>query len=71
MSFAQNHASKIAAVAVAVLMAGGINGAIVGGFEYSAREGAEVIASQQAARAANVARVTLPSVTVTATRERA
>jgi hypothetical protein len=71
MLFAQDHTSKLAAVAVAVLMAGGINGAIVSGFEHSAREGAEVIANTQAARAASVARVTLPPVTITAPRARA
>ena len=68
MLYANDHASKLAGFAAAVLMAAGINGAIVVGFNQVATVGAQTSAQYNATRMAAMTRVTLPTVTITASR---
>jgi hypothetical protein len=63
---ANNQASKFAGFAAALLMAAGINGAVMVGFSQVATEGAKSSAQYSASQ--HVARVTLPTVTITASR---
>ncbi len=63
---ANNQSFKFAGFAAAVLMAAGINGAVMVGFNHVAAEGAQSSAQYSASHA--VARVTLPTVTITASR---
>ncbi len=66
---ATHQASKFAGFAAAVLMAAGINGAVMVGFNQVATEGAKSVAQYAASQ--QVARVTFPTVTITASRSQA
>ena len=68
MLYAKDQSSKFAGFAAALLMAAGINGAVLAGFNQVATTGAESSAHYAAARMATMAKVTLPTVTITAAR---
>ena len=68
MLYAKDHSSKFAGFAAALLMAAGINGAVLMGFSQVAANGAETAANYTATRMAAATRITLPTVTITAAR---